>query len=212
MLAVMNAPGGSGAFFGRRVHPLAHSRAAQQVHHVPDAVVADDAVDLRRDHHGDAAGDAALDGAAVRKRVQRQLRAMGLVHLDARHLFRRRQKGDELLFHRHVLVRLVRKHVAKPPHHRDDEQKEPKHSESDVGHQRRGNKYHSQGQQEWPRGGRRQMHGPQPGFPRSAFGKHWIPRFHHRPMTYTTVKTTTHTASTKCQYMASTLTRSACWG
>src|SRR5713226_1602590 len=32
----------------------------------------------------------------------------------------------------------------------------------------------------------------------------------HRPITYTTVKTTIHTASTKCQYSDKTSTRSAC--
>ena len=46
---------------------------------------------------------------------------------------------------------------------------------------------------------------------RPGSGKAWS-RFHHLPTMYTTVKTTTHTASTKCQYRASTLTRSACCG
>ena len=98
--------------------------------------------------------------ALPREKVsQRKLRAVRLVHFDARDFLDRREEGDELFLDDYILVRLVREDVAKPSDDGDDGQKQAESPDDEIGHQRGGDQRDSQGKQKRPRRGRGQMHG-----------------------------------------------------
>ena len=141
-----------------------------------------------------------------------KLRAMRLVDLDARHAFALGVNRDDRRLHFEILVRLVRQHLAEPSNRRKRSSARAPATISHIVVPASEHQRHAQRHQKRPRRGRRQMdRAVTASRPRDS-PSYVLDLFHHRPMMYTTVKTTTQTASTKCQYSASTFTRSACVG
>src|ERR1700678_73697 len=105
----------------------------QQIYHVPNAVVADDPVDLCRNDHGQAARDSAHNAAGYRKRFERQLRAVCFAHFDTRHVFIHGHKREQLFSHRNIFMCLVRQHIAEPSQRRDYEKKSAEPDKPNTG-------------------------------------------------------------------------------
>lgn len=118
------------------IRPAGDAGATQQVNDVPDAMEAENAVDLRGNNHGDAASDTALDAARDGEGLQGQLRTMCLVDLDASNLNRNDCDGNDLFLCLDRLVALLRKDVAEPTDTGDDGEDNAKNTDAVVGDQR----------------------------------------------------------------------------
>ena len=101
---------------------------------------------------------------------------------------------------RHVLDVLDGQHLPPPAHRRGQRQDDADRAHRDVGDEAGDGQRDAEPQHHGPRGGRGHLERVR------------LRRRCHRPITYTTVNTTIHTASTKCQYQDTISTRSACAG
>src|ERR1700721_1257696 len=120
---------------------------------------------------------------------------MALAYLDARYLIVHRHIMHDLNCYRYILMRLVWQYISEPSHDCYDRDCAAEHSKPWAHDQRCKDQDQSQGHQKRPRRRCRQVHNTR----RRAHT--WIGMWNlsHRPIQYTTVKTTIQTASTKCQ-------------